>query len=111
MTAIPPGDHEVWAELAAGHALSALDDTDEAVYLEHAATCSTCRELERDLSDLMAELAHVVPPVTPPASLKASIMRTVAEGGSRTAPVIAMAGRRSKRPAIAGSTDAGAGTR
>ena len=111
MTADPPGDHDLWAELAAGHALTALDHTDEAAYLEHAATCSTCRELERDLSDVMAELAHLVAPVTPPASLKASIMRAVGEDGPRTAPVIAMAGRRSKRSAIAGTTEAGASTR
>lgn len=100
MTAMPPSNHDVWAELAAGHALSALDDTDEAVYLEHAATCSTCRDLERDLSDVMAELAHLVPAVTPPASLKASIMQSIDEDASRTAPVIAIAGRRSKRSAI-----------
>lgn len=105
MTAMPPHDHDVWAELAAGHALSALDDADEAVYLEHATTCSICRDLERDLSEVMAELAQVVPPLTPPASLKASIMRSVNEDESRTAPVIPMAGRRSRRSAI---TDADA---
>ena len=108
---MPPGNHDVWAELAAGHALSALDDTDEAVYLEHAATCSTCRELERDLSDVMAELAHLVPPVAPPASLKGSIMRTIDEDAARTAPVIAMTGRRPKRSAIADTSALGAVTR
>ncbi len=111
MTAVPPDDHDVWAELAAGHALSALDDTDEAGYLEHAATCSTCRDLERDLSDVMAELAHVVPAVAPPASLKASIMRSIDEEVSRTNPVIAIAGRRPKRSATPDRSALGAVTR
>jgi hypothetical protein len=104
VTALPPSDHDVWAELAAGHALSALDDTDEAVYLEHAVTCSICRELERDLSDVMAEVARLVPPVTPPTSLKAAIMQAIGADESRSGPVIAMAGRRSKRSAIASTS-------
>ena len=40
-----PDEHEEWSQLAVGHALSSLDETDEAMYLEHAASCETCREL------------------------------------------------------------------
>ena len=111
MTATPPGDHDVWAELAAGHALSALDDTDEAVYLEHATTCSTCRDLERDLAEVMAELALVIPSVTPPASLKASILQSIHDEERQTPAVIEMAGRRSQRSAVSRATPAGAPSR
>jgi hypothetical protein len=75
-------DHAAWSELAAGYAMSSLDDADEATYLQHAATCTTCRELEHDLSVVLAELAHATPALTPPASLKASIMRAVEEDDS-----------------------------
>jgi hypothetical protein len=72
-------DHAAWSELAAGYAMSSLDDADEATYLQHAASCTTCRELEHDLSVVLADLAHATPAITPPASLKASIMRAIEE--------------------------------
>ena len=88
MIALPPDGHEEWSELAAGHALSALDDADEATYLEHAASCETCRELEREFSATMADLALAAPTVAPPPSLKASIMAAVSEADARQAVVI-----------------------
>lgn len=90
-----PDDHEQWSELAAGYALSALDDADHATYLEHAATCDTCRQLEQDLSEVMSELAHATPAATPPPSLKASIMQAIAEDDDRrAAPVVSISERR-----------------
>ncbi len=87
-------DHERWAELAAGHVLSSLDDADQALYVEHAALCSSCQELERELSATLADLAQVPAQVTPPSSLKASIMRAVIEDdGKHTAPVVSIGGR------------------
>jgi hypothetical protein len=84
-----PGDefgagdgHEQWSELAAGYALSCLDEADEASYVEHAATCEQCRQLESDLADVVAELAFATPAFEPPASLKASIMRAVADNAA-----------------------------
>jgi Anti-sigma-K factor rskA len=70
--------HLIWSELAAGYALSSLDDADEADYLEHAADCPDCVQLAADLAEVVAELAFATPAVEPPASLKASIMRAVA---------------------------------
>ncbi|HXR42255.1 MAG TPA: anti-sigma factor [Acidothermaceae bacterium] len=88
-------NHEHWAELAAGHVLSALDDGDEAAYLEHAATCATCRELERELTATFADLAHASPQLVPQPSLKASIMNAVADDDAKhTAPVVAIEGGR-----------------
>lgn len=83
-----PEEHDEWSELAVGHALSSLDDADEAMYLEHAASCETCRELEREFSDTLADLALVAPAVAPPPSLKASIMAAIAEDEPRRAVVI-----------------------
>jgi hypothetical protein len=94
-----PADHEHWAELAAGHVLSALDDADEAAYLEHAATCTTCRQLEQELTASFTELARGAPQLAPPPSLKASIMKAVAEDDvRRTAAVVSIEGGR--RPVI-----------
>jgi len=83
-----PDEHEEWSELAVGHALSSLDDADEAMYLEHAASCETCRELEREFSETLADLALAAPTVAPPPSLKASIMAAISEDESRGAAVI-----------------------
>jgi hypothetical protein len=77
VSTLPPDDHELWSELAAGHAMSSLDDADEATYLQHAASCDVCRDLERDLSVVLADLAHVPAATTPPSALKASIMAAV----------------------------------
>jgi hypothetical protein len=83
-----PDEHEEWSELAVGHALSSLDDADEATYLEHAASCETCRELEREFSETLADLALVAPAMSPPPSLKASIMAAIGEDESHGAAVI-----------------------
>jgi hypothetical protein len=83
-----PDEHEEWSELAVGHALSSLDDADEAMYLEHAASCETCRELEHEFSETLADLALVAPKVAPPPSLKASIMAAIGDDESHRAAVI-----------------------
>jgi hypothetical protein len=83
-----PEEHEEWSELAVGHALSSLDDADEATYLEHAASCETCRELEREFSETLANLALTAPAVTPPPSLKASIMAAIADDDQHRGAVI-----------------------
>jgi Anti-sigma-K factor rskA, C-terminal len=88
--------HERWTELAAGHVLSSLDDADEALYLQHAAQCPICQELEREFSGALSDLAQLPARVTPPPSLKASIMRAVIEDDElHTAPVVSISGRRS----------------
>jgi hypothetical protein len=89
-------DHEVWAQLAAGHILSSLDDADEAIYLEHAVFCDRCQALERDLSEVLGDLALATPAVTPPASLKAAVMNAVHDE-PLTAPVIVITGRAGDR--------------
>jgi hypothetical protein len=105
--------HLPWSELAAGHALSSLDEADKVLYLEHAATCAVCRELEADLATVVAELAFSTPAFEPPASLKASIMQAisaddVAAGDavvgvdSAATPPVSLAQRRERKAAGSG---------
>jgi hypothetical protein len=94
MSTMSPDDHEFWSELAAGHAMSSLDDADEAMYIQHSASCEVCREMERDLSLVLADLARATPPITPPPALKESIMASVREDDDVAARVIPISGRR-----------------
>jgi hypothetical protein len=94
MSTVPPDDHELWSELAAGHAMSSLDDADEAMYIQHSASCDLCRELERELSYVLADVARATPPITPPPALKESIMAAVREDDEVAARVIPISGRR-----------------
>jgi hypothetical protein len=94
MSIVPPDDHELWAELAAGHALSSLDDADEAMYIQHSASCEVCRDLERELSYVLADVALATPPMAPPPALKESIMAAVRDDDEGRARVIPIAGRR-----------------
>ena len=87
-------DHERWSELAAGHALSALDEGDEAAYLEHASTCSVCARLERDFGAVVRDLSPLVAALTPPPELKQSIMRSIADDAERATPLASLADRR-----------------
>jgi hypothetical protein len=89
--------HDEWSELAAGHALSSLDDSDEAMYLEHAASCETCRALEREFSAAIADLAFATAVGDPPPSLKASIMAAIGEEQAQQAVVIPIGRRDSAR--------------
>jgi hypothetical protein len=94
MSTVPPDDHELWSELAAGHAMSSLDDADEAMYIQHSASCDVCRDLERELSYVLADVARATPPITPPPALKESIMAAVREDDDVAARVIPISGRR-----------------
>jgi anti-sigma-K factor RskA len=94
MSTVPPDDHELWSELAAGHAMSSLDDADEAMYIQHSASCEVCREMERELSYVLADVARATPAITPPPALKESIMAAVREDDDVAARVIPIAGRR-----------------
>lgn len=73
--------HERYEELAAGHALSALEPEDEQVFLQHLGACARC---ERDLAVHDATLAHLAyapDAADPPDSLLASIRAGVLASG------------------------------
>ncbi len=78
-------DHERWAELAAAHALSALEAEDEAEYVRHSATCEDCRQLESDVRATLAEVAQAAPGSAPPPGLKSAILRAAAEDAPTSA--------------------------
>lgn len=61
--------HDVYAELLAGHALSALEPEDELVLLHHLPSCGPCTRELVAAHEVLAQLAYVVEPVDPPADL------------------------------------------
>ena len=73
--------HERYEELAAGHALSALEPEDEQVFLQHRGGCARC---ERELAvheETLAHLAYAPDAAEPPDSLLASIRAGVLASG------------------------------
>jgi hypothetical protein len=59
MTDHPNATHEVWEELAAGHALHALDPADEQRFLDHLAGCEDCVAALDDYNLVSAQLGSV----------------------------------------------------
>jgi hypothetical protein len=73
--------HVRFEELAAGHALHALEPEDEQAFVTHAVGCARC---ERDLAEheaTLAQLAHAAEPAEPPASLLEGIRAGVLASG------------------------------
>lgn len=68
-----PAAHELYEELAVGHALSALEPADEQLFLAHLASCARC---ERDVAEHLETLGHLaygVEAADPPPALLAGI--------------------------------------
>jgi anti-sigma-K factor RskA len=80
--------HEPFESQAAVYALGALDGEERSRFEEHlAGGCAACSGRVREHAEALADLARSVPPMIPPAHVKADLMRRVAAGaGSRTAP-------------------------
>lgn len=76
-----PNAHARYEELAAGHALHALEPEDEQAFAAHLAGCARC---ERDLAEheaLLAELAYAPDAAEPPPSLLQDIRAGVLASG------------------------------
>ncbi|HEV2089262.1 MAG TPA: anti-sigma factor [Cryptosporangiaceae bacterium] len=106
-----PSRHEVYAELAAGWALHALEPDDEADFAAHMATCSRCAADVDCYLVLLADIAEAMPADEPPASLGARIRAAVHNylelpgrpGPAQTSPVaLASTPEPSESPAPAG---------
>jgi hypothetical protein len=87
--------HERWEELAAGHALSALEPTEEAEFLAHLTTCETCPALLADHALVAAQLGTLVEAEDEAPSwerIRAGILSTgpdaEAAGGATAAPQV-----------------------
>ena len=96
------GPHERWDELAAGHALDALEPAEEAELMDHLEECETCRAALRDHEFVAAQLASLAdetgeaPP--PWSAIRTGIIGDLAE--RRAA--------RSRRPMLLGAAAAAA---
>jgi anti-sigma-K factor RskA len=71
--------HQDWEEIAAGHALGALEPDDEQRFEAHLRTCAECAQVIADSREVMAELAVAPDQVTPPPELKARLMAAIHE--------------------------------
>jgi anti-sigma-K factor RskA len=69
--------HQDWEEIAAGHALGALEPENQQRFEVHLRTCPECRQVLLDTEVVMAELAVAPDPVAPPAELKARLMAAI----------------------------------
>ena len=89
MTA-PDAGHELYEQLAVGHALAALEPEDEVAFLAHLPGCAACERALAEHTETLAHLAYGVEDVDPPASLLDGIRSGVeasGESGSFPAPL------------------------
>lgn len=105
-------DHRAFDELAAGHALHALEPADEQRFLWHAGQCPRCRQSVADFRQVTAALAQSAPPAEPPADLGTRIQAAVLAGlgqqdrpAARAGPAAAgdpgtVAGRKAPQPPV-----------
>ena len=80
-------DHVVFEELAAGHALSALEPEEEQQFRVHLAACTRCQREVADHEAALALLAYAADPAEPPPSVLAGIRAGLPARGSASAPV------------------------
>ena len=73
--------HERYEELAAGHALSALEPGDEQAFLRHLPSCAACERALAEHRETAGHLAYAADPVELPDSLLAGIRAGMAESG------------------------------
>ncbi|MDX6201306.1 MAG: hypothetical protein QOJ83_806, partial [Frankiales bacterium] len=69
--------HQDWEEIAAGHALGALEPEDQQRFEVHLRTCPECRQVLLDIEEVMTELAVSPDPVAPPPELKTRLMAAI----------------------------------
>jgi anti-sigma factor RsiW len=81
-----PETHERYAELAAGHALAALEPADEQIFREHLAGCDVCRRALAEHRETLAHLAYAAEPVELPAGLLDGIRRGMEDSGRPILP-------------------------
>lgn len=76
--------HEVYSDLAAAYALSALDGEDRARFEAHLrGGCRECERAVREYGRSLASVAAELPPVAPPPSVKAALLTRIGAGERR----------------------------
>lgn len=81
-----PDAHARFAELAAGHALHALEPADEQAFVAHSQTCADCRLAVTEHVDTLSHLAYAAAPAELPAGILAGIRRGIAEEATPVLP-------------------------
>lgn len=92
--------HELFEQLAVGHALSALEPEDELVFLRHLPGCAACARALAEHTETLAHLAYGAESAEPPASLLEGIragVRDSGRAGAFPAPVSLDAARERRR--------------
>jgi anti-sigma factor RsiW len=104
---VTAADHDRFEELAAGHALHALEPADEAAFREHLADCADCSAAVDRHTETLGHLAYAAEPADLPAGILAGIRSEI---GSPTAvdpvaaPVSLDAARARRRPQLQSRT-------
>jgi anti-sigma factor RsiW len=73
--------HELYEQLAVGHALSALEPEDEQAFLAHLPGCAACERALAEHTETLAHLAYEVEAAEPPPGLLDGIRAGVAASG------------------------------
>jgi anti-sigma-K factor RskA len=73
-------------ELAAAHALDALDPDERRAFEEHLASCEQCRAEVAELQEAAAALAYATPAVDPPPRLRERLLERAREEGGVVVP-------------------------
>lgn len=76
-----PSAHEIYEQLAVGHALSSLEPAEEQEFLAHLPSCSSCLRALAEHRETLAHLAYAAAPLEPPAELLAGIRAGIAASG------------------------------
>jgi anti-sigma factor RsiW len=77
----PADAHDAFAELAAGHALYALEPEDEQAFLAHLAGCAACERDVAEHRETLTHLAYASDAGEPPAAVLAGIREGVRASG------------------------------
>jgi len=97
-------EHEVYAELAVGYALYALEPEDEQRFLTHLSACAACERAVDEHTETLAHLAYAAEPADPPPALLEGILAGVRASGREselTAPVSLDDARRTRASRLA----------
>ncbi len=84
--------HELYEELAVGHALSALEPEDEQSFLAHLPSCAACEQALVEHTQTLGHLAYGVEQASPPESVLSGILAGVhasGRAGEFPAPAVA----------------------
>ncbi len=73
--------HELYEELAVGHALSALEPEDEQLFLAHLPSCAACSQAVVEHTQTLTHLAYGVEQAAPPAGILDGIRAGVQASG------------------------------